>query len=104
MNPSLEPLVKKETNKLLVAKIIFPVRHTTCVANLVLIGNKYGEIWICIVFQDLNQASLKGNYLVPSMEQILQSVFGYSLLSLLEGFSIYNQVSVAKEDCLKTTF
>ena len=42
---------------------------------------------------------------VPSsMEQILQSVFGSSLLSLFDGFSIYNQVLVAKEDHLKTTF
>ena len=38
------------------------------------------------------------------MEQILQCVFGSSLLSLLDGFSGYNQVLVAKEDRLKTTF
>ena len=44
------------------------------------------------------------NYLVPSMEQILQSVSEYSLLSLLDGFSRYNQVLVAKEYRLKTTF
>ena len=28
MHPSLEPLVKKELNKMLDAKIIFPVKHT----------------------------------------------------------------------------
>ena len=28
MHPSLEPLVKKELNKMLDAKIIFPIRHT----------------------------------------------------------------------------
>ena len=39
MHPSLEPLVKKELNKLLAAKIIFPVRHTTWVANLVPVRN-----------------------------------------------------------------
>lgn len=38
------------------------------------------------------------------MEQILQSVFGSAMLSLLHGFSGYNQVLVAKEDRLKTTF
>ena len=50
MHPSLEPLVKKELNKLLVAKIIFPVRHTTWVANLVLVKKFFGEIKICIDF------------------------------------------------------
>ena len=38
------------------------------------------------------------------MEQILQSVSGSAMLSLLDGFSKYNQVLVSKEDCLKTTF
>ena len=38
------------------------------------------------------------------MEQILQSVFGFAMLSLLDGFSRYNQVLVSKEDRLKTTF
>ena len=31
-------------------------------------------------------------------------MFGSALLSLLDGFSRYNQVLVAKGDCLKTTF
>ena len=38
------------------------------------------------------------------MEQILQSVFESAMLSLLDGFSGYNQVLVSKEDHLKTTF
>ena len=98
MHPLLEPLVKKELNNLLVAKIIFLVRHTTWVENLILVRKKSSEIKICIDFCNLNQASLKDNYLVISMEQIIQSVSLYSLLSLLDGFFGYNQVLVAKED------
>ena len=52
----------------------------------------------------MNRASLKDNYLVPSVEQILQSVFGSTMLSLLDGFFIYNQVLVAKEDRQKKNF
>ena len=37
------------------------------------------------------------------MEQILQSVLGSVMLSLLYGFSGYNQVLVEKEDHLKMT-
>ena len=103
MHPSLKPLKKKDLNKLLADKIIFPIRHTTWVANLVPVRKKSGDIRICIDFRNLNQAS-QDNYPVPSMEQILQSVSGSAMLSLLDGFSGYNQVLVSKEDHLKTTF
>ena len=99
MHPSLESLVKKELNKLLTTKIIFPVQHTTLVENLVLIRKKSGDIIICLDFTNLNRASHKNNYPVPSMKEILQSVSQSAMLSLLDGFSRYNQVLVAKEDC-----
>ena len=54
MHPSLEPLVKKELNKLLAAKIIFPVQHTTWVEKLVPVRNKSGDIRICIDLKNLN--------------------------------------------------
>jgi len=57
IHPSLEPLVKKELNKMLDAKIIFPVRHTRWLANLVLVRNKNGDIKLCIDFRNLNKAS-----------------------------------------------
>ena len=86
------------------AKIIFPIRHTTWVENLVLVRKKSGDIIICIDFRNLNREGLKDNYLVLAMEQILQSMYGSSLLLLLDGFSEYNQVLVEKEDRLKMTF
>ena len=73
-------------------------------ANLVPVRKKSGDIRICIDFRNLNRASLKDNYLVPAMEQILQSVSESVMLSLLDGFSGYNQVLVSKEDRLKTKF
>ena len=55
-------------------------------------------------FRNLNHASDKDNYHVPPMEQLLQMVSGSKLFSLLDGFFGYNQVLVAEEDRLKTTF
>ena len=63
-----------------------------------------GDIRICIDFKNLNRASLKDNYPILAMEQILQSVSRSTMLSLLDGFFGYNQVLVSKEDHLKTTF
>ena len=104
MHPKLEPLIQSEVKKLLDARIIFKVRHSEWVSNLVPVRKKSGEIRLCVDFRNLNRASDKDNYPVPPMEQLLQMVSGSELFSLLDGFSSYNQVLVAKEDRLKTTF
>ena len=104
MHPKLEPLIQSEVKNLLDAKIIFRVRHSEWVENMVLVRKKYGEIRLCVDFRNLNRASDKDNYPVPPMEQILQMVSGSELFSLLDGFLGYNQVLVADKDRLKTTF
>jgi hypothetical protein len=71
VHPTLEPLIQKELKKLLDDKIIFKVRHSEWVENLVLVRKKSGEIRLCVDFQNLNRASNKDNYHVPPMEQIL---------------------------------
>ena len=95
---------QNEVNKLLDAKIIFIVRHSEWVANLVPVRKNYGEIRLCVDFRNLNRASYKDNYPVLPMEQILQMVSHSELFSLLDGFSGYNQVLVDKQDRLKTMF
>eukprot|EP00253_Pinus_taeda_P020112 PITA_20112 len=76
IHPNLESQIKSELNKLLKAKIIFPVRHSNWVSNMVPVRKKNGDIRICIDFRNLNKASLKDNFPLPTMEQILQSVAG----------------------------
>lgn len=76
LNPKLEPLMVKDLNKLIESGIVFPIKHTSWVSNLVSIRKKGGEIRIFVDFRDLNQASLKDHYLLPCMEQILQVVLG----------------------------
>ena len=86
------------------ARIIFKVRHSEWVSNLVPVRKKSGEIRLCVDFRNLNRTSDKDNYPIPPMEQILQMVSGSELFSLLDGFSCYNQVLVAEEDRLKMIF
>ena len=73
-------------------------------ANLVPVRKKNGDIRLCVDFQNLNQSSKKDNYPVLPMEQSLQKVSGAQMLSLLDGFSGYNQVLVSPTNQLKTTF
>ena len=65
---------------------------------------KIGEISLCIEFRNLNRASLKDNYPLPNMDHILQKVVGSRRISLLDGFSGYNQILVHLDDQLKTSF
>jgi hypothetical protein len=104
IHPNLESQIKNELNKLLKEKIIFPVRHSKWVSNLVPIRKKNEDIQICIDFRNLNKASEKDNFPLPPMEQILQAVSGYEMMPFLDGFFGYIQFLVQPNDRLKTTF
>eukprot|EP00253_Pinus_taeda_P015253 PITA_15253 len=104
MNLLLLPLIEKEIKKLLVAKIIVPLRYSKWVANLVVVRKKSGEIRLCVNFRNLNKCSKKDNYPLPKMEHLLQKVSGAKVMSFLDGFSRYNQVAVHPNDQEKTTF
>eukprot|EP00253_Pinus_taeda_P006823 PITA_06823 len=98
------PLIEKEVKKLFDAKIIVPIRFSNWLANLVPVRKKNGEIRICIDFRNLNKASLKDNYPLPKMDLILQNIVGSQRMSMLDGFSGYNQILVHPDDQEKTTF
>eukprot|EP00253_Pinus_taeda_P032977 PITA_32977 len=104
IHPNLESQIKLELNKLLKAKIIFHVWHSNWVSSMVPVRKKNGDIRICIDFRNLNKASEKDNFPLPTMEQILHSGAGSELMSFLDGFSGYNQILVHPDDRLKTTF
>ena len=103
MNHMLLLLIEKEIKKL-EAKIIVSLRFSKWLANLVTIRKKSGEIRLCVDFRNLNQLSLKDNYPLPKMDHILQRVVGSQRMSMLDGFSGYNQVVVHPQDQEKTTF
>jgi hypothetical protein len=73
-------------------------------ANLVSVRKKSGEIKFCVDFRNLNKSSNKYNYPLPKMEHILQRLTSASRISMIDGFSGYNQISVMPKDREKTTF
>ena len=66
--------MRRELSKLIEANIIFPIKHSSWVANVVPIRKKNGEIRLCVDFRDLNKDSLKDHHPLPSMEKILSKV------------------------------
>ena len=97
-------MIEKEIKKLLDAKIIVPLRYSSWVANLVPVSKKNGEIRLCVDFRNLNRSSLKDNYPLPKIEQVLQQVVGAQRISMVDGFSGYNQIAMHPNDKEKTTF
>ena len=73
INLALFPVIEKEVKKLLDAKIIVPLRYSSWVANLVPFRKKNREIRLCVDFRNLNRSSLKDNYPLPKIEQLLLS-------------------------------
>lgn len=86
------------------ARIIAPIRFSEWVYNLVPTRKKTGEIRLCVDLRNVNKVSLKDNYHLPKMDHILQRVVGDSRISLLDGFSGYNQILVHPDDQEKTAF
>jgi hypothetical protein len=104
ISPLLLLVIEKEIKNLLDAKIIIPLRYSKWIENVVIVSKKNGEIKLCVDFRNLNKFFKKDNYPLPKMEQLLQRISGATVMSFLDGFSGYNQVSVHPDDQAKCAF
>jgi hypothetical protein len=104
INLALEATIRKELENLLKDGIIFPVKYSEWVSNLVPVQKTTGQIRLYIDFRTLNRDSIKDYCPLPNMEMILQQVAGSHMTSLLDGFYGYNKIKVKREDKCKTTF
>jgi len=100
----LLPLIEKEIKCTYEARIAARIRFSEWVSNLVSTRKKTREIMLCVDLRNVNKVSLKDNYPLPKTEHILQRVVGCSKISLLYGFSGYNQILVHPNDQEKTSF
>jgi hypothetical protein len=104
INPTLEETIRKELKKILKAGIIFSVKYSEWVSNLVPVRKMTVQVRLCTDFCALNHANIKDQFPLPNMEMILQQFARSQMMSLLDGFFSYNQIKVKREDKYKTTF
>jgi hypothetical protein len=97
-------VVEREVKKILEVKIIVPLRYSDWVENLVPVRKKSGEIRLCVDFRNLNKSSLKDNYPLPKMDHVLERVVGANKMSMIDGFSGYNQIAMNEQDKKRTSF
>ena len=59
---------------------------------------------MCVNFTDLNKAYPKDNFLLPRIDQLVDSTAGHKLLTFMVAFSRYNQIRMDENDQEKTSF
>ena len=55
-------------------------------------------------YRKLNKVMKKDHFPLPFLDQLLDRIAGYMFYYFLDGYSGYNQISIAPEDQPKTTF
>lgn len=94
INLMLRPKMQEDLMNLRDGGSTKPIRNSSWVFDLVPIKKKNRDIKLCVDFGNLNVSSLKDNYPLPNMKEMIQKVIGCELLSMMGGFLGYNQVKV----------
>ena len=68
------------------------------------VKKKNGKWRVCVDFTDLNRACPKDPFPVPKIDQLVDATFRHLMMSFLDAFQGYHQISLAVEDQEKTTF
>ena len=122
LNLTMKEVVRKEVLKWLDTGVIYPISDGAWVSPVQVVPKKGGTTvikiennillpsrtvtgWrICIDYRKLNKATRKDHFPLPFLDQMLDRLAGYEYYCFLDGYSDYNQISIAPEDQEKTTF
>ncbi|KAI5335370.1 hypothetical protein L3X38_025503 [Prunus dulcis] len=103
--PKRVAIIEAEIDKLLDTDLIEEVSYSEWLANVVLVVKKDQCKWgVCVDYTNLNKACPKDNFLLPRIDQLVDSTFGNKLLSFMDTYSGYNQIMLHEEDKANTFF
>jgi hypothetical protein len=102
--PERREPIRLQVNKLLEVGFIRPVDYPSWLANPIFV-EKPDKSWrMCINYTSLNKVCPKDEYPLPRICQIVDSTTSCELLSFLDAYSGYHQISLAVDDEEKTVF
>ena len=102
--PERDNAIKKGVQKLTIVEFIQEVYCPDWLVNIMMVKMANGKWRMCVDFTDLNKACPKGSYLLPRIDQLVDSIVGHQLLSFMDAFSGYNQIKMDEADQEKTSF
>nr|GEW77921.1 reverse transcriptase domain-containing protein [Tanacetum cinerariifolium] len=122
VNPKIHDVIKKEVEKLLDARLIYPISDSPWVSPIhcvpkkggmtVIKNDEYERVptcivigWrVCIDYRKLNEATRKDHFPLPFMDQMLERLAGKEYYCFLDRFFGYFQIPIDPKDHEKTTF
>ncbi|GKD39445.1 reverse transcriptase domain-containing protein [Tanacetum coccineum] len=122
VNPKIHNVIKKKVEKLLDARLIYPISDSPWVSpvhcvpkkgGMAIVTNDENKVvptrlvtgWrVCIDYRKLNEATRKDHFPLPFMDQMLERLAGNEYYCFLDGFSGYFQIPIDPKDQEKTTF
>ena len=76
-----------EVDKLPVANFIREVYYLEWLANVIMVKKENGKWRMCVDFTDLNGACPKDSFLLPRIDQLVDSITRHKLLTFIDAFS-----------------
>ncbi|CAN6557661.1 unnamed protein product [Malus baccata var. baccata] len=122
LNPIMKEVVRNEVMKLLDAGMIYPISDSKWISptqvvpkrsGITVVKNDNNELvptrlttgWcMCVDYRKMNVGTRKYHFPLPFIDQMLERLVGRAFYCFLDGYSGYNQISVAPEDQEKTIF
>ena len=118
INPSFKPVKQKrrsfalerqkaineEVARFLQKREIREVEYPEWLANVVLVKKANYKWRLCIDFTGVNRACPKDSFPLPQINLIVDATAGHELLSFMDAFFGYNQISMEPDDQEKTSF
>ena len=96
--PDRQKAINEEVVKLLQAGAIREVEYPEWLANVVLVKKANGKWRICIDLTDINRACPKDSFPLSRIDFIVDATTGHELLSFMDAFFGYNQISMDPDD------
>ena len=99
-------IVKNEIDNMPKVFIIYLVDQSWWPISMVVQHKKHypKNMRVCVYFIWLNKVTLTNPFPAPFAGEIINEVGGHEFYSFTYGFSLYNKVSIEKEDQQNTTF
>jgi hypothetical protein len=96
--------IGEEIAKLLAASFIKKVYHSDWLANPILVKKKNRKWRMCVDYTGCNKACPKDPFSLPRIDQIVDSTLGCKILSFLDAYSGYHQITTKEPDQLAISF
>ena len=103
-SPEKAEVAENSVKDLLEANFISEARYLTRLSNVVLVKKNNGKRRMCVDYIDINWACPKDEFPLPNIPMLVDNSYGYKILSFIDAYSGYNQISMAMSDHHFTSF